>query len=45
MTGPIYVGGAKPGDLLEVRYLQMIPHFNYGSLHHSLQDSPQHLSP
>jgi acetamidase/formamidase len=31
MTGPIFVKDAKPGDLLEVRYLQMIPRFNYGS--------------
>ena len=25
MTGPIYVEGAKPGDILEVRYLSMTP--------------------
>src|SRR5882672_224867 len=31
MTGPIFVKDSKPGDLLEVRYLQMIPRFNYGS--------------
>lgn len=31
MTGPIYVEDAKPGDMLEVRYLRMIPRFNYGS--------------
>jgi acetamidase/formamidase len=31
MTGPIYIEGAKPGDMLEVRYLQMIPRFQYGS--------------
>ena len=31
MTGPIYVEGAKPGDMLEVRYLQMTPRFRYGS--------------
>ena len=31
MTGPIYVEDAKPGDMLEVRYLQMSPRFNYGS--------------
>ena len=31
MTGPIYVEGAKPGDMLEVRYLSMIPRNNYGS--------------
>ena len=31
MTGPIYVEGAKPGDMLEVRYLQMIPRFRYGA--------------
>lgn len=30
MTGPIYVKDAKPGDMLEVRYLQMVPRFNYG---------------
>ena len=31
MTGPIYVEGAKPGDMLEVRYLSMEPRFRYGS--------------
>lgn len=31
MTGPIYVKNAKPGDILEVRYLQMTPRVNYGS--------------
>ena len=31
MTGPIYVEGAKPGDMLEVRYLSMTPRCNYGS--------------
>jgi len=31
MTGPIYVEGAKPGDVLEVRYLRMVPRNNYGS--------------
>ena len=31
LTGPIYIEDAKPGDMLEVRYLQMIPRFNYGS--------------
>jgi acetamidase/formamidase len=31
MTGPIYVEGARPGDVLEVRYLQMTPRLNYGS--------------
>lgn len=31
MTGPIFVKDAKPGDMLEVRYLQMTPRFNYGS--------------
>ena len=31
MTGPIYVEGAMPGDMLEVRYLRMIPRCNYGS--------------
>ena len=25
MTGPIYVEGAKPGDMLEVHYLEMTP--------------------
>ncbi|MDR3507564.1 MAG: acetamidase/formamidase family protein [Caulobacteraceae bacterium] len=31
MTGPIYVEDAKPGDILEVRYLRMVPRCNYGS--------------
>ncbi|CAM3970219.1 acetamidase/formamidase family protein [Klebsiella quasipneumoniae subsp. similipneumoniae] len=31
MTGPIYVEDAQPGDMLEVRYLQMRPRFRYGS--------------
>lgn len=31
MTGPIYVEDAEPGDMLEVRYLQMTPRNNYGS--------------
>ena len=31
MTGPIYVEGAKKGDVLEVRYLHMTPRVRYGS--------------
>jgi acetamidase/formamidase len=31
MTGPIYIEDAEPGDMLEVRYLQMVPRNNYGS--------------
>ena len=31
MTGPIFVEGAKPGDILEVRYLRMVPRCSYGS--------------
>ncbi|WP_205953517.1 acetamidase/formamidase family protein [Pseudoxanthomonas winnipegensis] len=31
MTGPIHVEGAKPGDMLEVRYLHMQPRVRYGS--------------
>jgi acetamidase/formamidase len=31
MTGPIYLEGAKPGDILEVRYLSMTPRCRYGS--------------
>lgn len=31
MTGPIYVKDARPGDILEVRYLSMIPRVRYGS--------------
>lgn len=31
MTGPIHVAGAQPGDMLEVRYLNMRPRCRYGS--------------
>ena len=31
MTGPLYVEGARPGDMLEVRYLSMTPRCRYGS--------------
>lgn len=31
LTGPIYVEDAKPGDVLEVHYLQMTPRLRYGS--------------
>src|SRR5262249_25827304 len=31
MTGPIWIEGAKAGDVLEVHYLQMKPRFEYGS--------------
>jgi acetamidase/formamidase len=31
MTGPIYVEGARPGDMLEVRYLSLSPRCRYGS--------------
>jgi acetamidase/formamidase len=31
MTGPIYVKDARPGDMLEVRYLSMTPRCQYGS--------------
>jgi acetamidase/formamidase len=31
MTGPIFIEGAKPGDMLEVRYLSMTPRCAYGS--------------
>jgi acetamidase/formamidase len=31
MTGPIHVAGARPGDILEVRYLRMTPRCRYGS--------------
>jgi acetamidase/formamidase len=31
MTGPIFVEGARPGDMLEVRYLQMTPRMDYGA--------------
>ncbi|MGK6320312.1 acetamidase/formamidase family protein [Sphingomonas sp. DT-204] len=40
MTGPIHVEGAEPGDMLEVRYFQMVPRFNYGS---NLQANWGHL--
>ncbi|MGC6400272.1 acetamidase/formamidase family protein [Sphingomonas sp. FW199] len=40
MTGPIFVEGAEPGDMLEVRYFEMIPRFNYGS---NLQANWGHL--
>lgn len=40
MTGPIYVEDAEPGDMLEVRYFQMTPRFNYGS---NLQANWGHL--
>jgi acetamidase/formamidase len=40
MTGPIYVEGAEPGDMLEVRYFEMVPRFNYGS---NLQANWGHL--
>src|SRR5882672_10454182 len=30
MTGPIFVEDAKPGDILEVHYLQMTPRVNFG---------------
>lgn len=40
MTGPIHVEGAEPGDMLEVRYFQMTPRFNYGS---NLQANWGHL--
>jgi len=40
MTGPIFVEGAEPGDMLEVRYFQMVPRFNYGS---NLQANWGHL--
>jgi acetamidase/formamidase len=40
MTGPIYVDGAEPGDMLEVRYFEMTPRFNYGS---NLQANWGHL--
>ena len=29
LTGPIYVSGAKPGDLLEIEYLDIVPE-SYG---------------
>lgn len=31
LTGPLYIEDAKAGDMLEVRYLEMTPRFNYGS--------------
>lgn len=31
MTGPIWVEGAEPGDMLEVRYLRMKPRLPYGT--------------
>jgi acetamidase/formamidase len=31
MTGPIFVEDARPGDMLEVRYLEMVPRLRYGS--------------
>src|SRR5579862_8761385 len=31
MTGPLYIEDAKPGDILEVRYLSMTPRLRYGS--------------
>lgn len=31
MTGPVFVEGAEPGDILEVRYLSMTPRCSYGS--------------
>jgi acetamidase/formamidase len=31
MTGPIHIEDAKPGDILEVRYLSMTPRCRYGS--------------
>ena len=31
MTGPIFVADAKPGDMLEVHYLEMTPRLPYGS--------------
>lgn len=31
MTGPIFIEDARPGDMLEVRYLRMTPRCNYGS--------------
>jgi acetamidase/formamidase len=31
MTGPIFVEDARPGDMLEVRYLEMTPRLRYGS--------------
>ena len=31
MTGPIHIAGARPGDILQVRYLSMTPRNRYGS--------------
>jgi acetamidase/formamidase len=31
MTGPIFVEDARPGDMLEVRYYEMVPRLLYGS--------------
>jgi acetamidase/formamidase len=31
MSGPIWIEDAMPGDMLEVRYLQLIPRIPYGS--------------
>ncbi len=31
LTGPIFVEDALPGDMLEVRYLEMVPRLPYGS--------------
>ncbi len=31
MTGPIYIENSRPGDMLEVRYLSMVPRCRYGS--------------
>ena len=31
MTGPIFVENARPGDMLQVRYLNMTPRCRYGS--------------
>ena len=31
MTGPIFIEGARPGDMLEVHYLAMTPRFRYGA--------------
>jgi len=31
LTGPIFMENAEPGDMLEIRYLEMTPRLNYGS--------------
>jgi acetamidase/formamidase len=31
MTGPVFIDGARPGDMLEVHYLSMTPRLRYGS--------------